>query len=78
VTDPKATGSDPADEENPYRDIPGHPRARGTLPLAKVLTDPAIEDAIQEIIAAGPVPGPDLAAHLARLLRIRRMPRGWE
>jgi hypothetical protein len=51
---------------------PGHPRARGTLPMAKYLTDPAIEDEIQALAAEAPLPTIDQAARLARLLRLGR------
>jgi hypothetical protein len=49
---------------------PGHPNARGTLPMAKYLTDPAIEEEIQVLAAEAPLPTVDQAARLARLLRL--------
>ena len=54
---------------------PGHPNARGTLPMAKYLTDPAIEDEIQALAAEAELPTVDQAARLARLLRLGRHPR---
>jgi hypothetical protein len=51
---------------------PGHPHTQGTLPMAKHLTDPAIEDEIQALAAEAPLPTADQAARLARLLRLNR------
>jgi len=62
-------GAEPA---NPYENTPGHPDARGTLPMAHYLTDLAIEDEIQALAAEAPLPTVDQAARLARLLRINR------
>lgn len=57
---------------NPYENTPGHPDSRGTLPMARYLTDLAIEDEIQALAAESPLPTVDQAARLARLLRISR------
>ncbi|MEV6928714.1 hypothetical protein AB0M46_30070 [Dactylosporangium sp. NPDC051485] len=72
-TDPtRPTGSDGTDPDNPYRDTPGHPAARGTLPMARRLLDLATEDEIQALAAeAGPM-SEDQRATLARLLRLNR------
>jgi ABC-type ATPase involved in cell division len=43
---------------------PGHPNARGTLPMAKYLTDPAIEEEIQVLAAEAPLPTVDQAARI--------------
>ena len=42
---PQHSGS--GDPRNPHADARGHPLARGTLPMARYLTDLAIEDQIQ-------------------------------
>ena len=57
---------------NPHENTPGHPDSRGTLPMARYLTDPAIEDEIQALAAESPLPTVEQAARLARLLRINR------
>ena len=67
---PPAT--DTPDPSNPHAHTPGHPDARGTLPMARHLTDLAIEDEIQALAAESPLPTVDQAARLARLLRINR------
>ncbi len=69
---PGAAPDDGADPVNPYENTPGHPDARGTLPMAHYLTDLAIEDEIQALAAEAPLPTVDQAARLARLLRINR------
>ena len=63
---------DTPDPVNPHANTPGHPDARGTLPMAHYLTDLAIEDEIQALAAEAPLPTVDQAARLARLLRINR------
>jgi hypothetical protein len=61
-----------SDTDNPHRDTPGHPHARGTLPMARRLLDLATEDEIQALAAeAGPM-SEDQRATLARLLRLNR------
>ena len=57
----------------PYAQTPGHAEARGTLPMARKLIDPAIEVEIQALAAEAPLPTPDQAARLARLLRLRHV-----
>ncbi len=57
---------------NPYKNVPGHPLARGTLPMARYLTDLAIEDEIQAIAASAPPLPPDLARKLGRMLGLHR------
>ena len=57
-------------DAEPYEDTPGHPMARGTLPMARHLTDPAIEDEIQALAAEAPPMTEDQRAELARLLRL--------
>jgi hypothetical protein len=69
---PDAAPDSGATPANPYENIPGHPDARGTLPMAHYLTDLAIEDEIQALAAEAPLPTVDQAARLARLLRIDR------
>jgi hypothetical protein len=69
---PPATDTPGATPANPYENTPGHPDARGTLPMARHLTDLAIEDEIQALAAEAPLPTVDQAARLARLLRINR------
>ncbi len=76
-SDPGDTGAaTPHDSDstpdNPYENTPGHPDARGTLPMARHLTDLAIEGEIQALAAEAPLPTIDQAARLARLLRINR------
>src|SRR5262245_34075481 len=61
-------GGDPA-ADDPHEHTPGHPNARGTLPMAKHLTDPAIEDEIQALARTAPRMTADQAIRLARLLR---------
>jgi hypothetical protein len=70
TTDQHRTES--ADPLRRLRNTPGHPHARGTLPLARYLTDPAIEDEIQALAAEAPPMTEDQRAKLARLLRIGR------
>lgn len=82
--DPTATAGEPVPAEHPHRDTdsdshanphadtPGHPEARGTLPMARKLTDPAIEEEIQALAAEAPLPTVDQAARLARLLRLNQ------
>jgi hypothetical protein len=48
--------SEPDSEDNPHAEIPGHPRARGTLPMARKLIDPTIENEIQALAAEAPLP----------------------
>lgn len=57
---------------NPHENTPGHPDARGTLPMARYLTDLAIEDEIQALAAQAPPMTEDQRAKLARLLRLNR------
>jgi len=67
----RPTGSE-TDTDNPHRDTPGHPQARGTLPMARRLLDLATEDEIQALATeAGPM-SEDQRATLARLLRLNR------
>ncbi len=61
-----------AGENLEYAKIPGHPLAEGTLPMARILTDPAIEEWIQELAASAPPMPEDLRARLSRLLRFNR------
>lgn len=49
----------------------GSSETAGTLSMARLLTDPAIEAEIQALAAEAPLPTPDQAARLARLLRLR-------
>jgi hypothetical protein len=58
------------EQANPHADTPGHPEASGTLPMARLLLDPATEAEIQALAAEAPLPTPDQAARLARLLRL--------
>ncbi len=58
------------EHRNPHADTPGHPDASGTLPMARRLLDPATEAEIQALAAEAPLPTPDQAARLARLLRL--------
>ncbi len=74
VTD-YGTGDGPGGGYNPYANLPGHPRARGTLPMARRLTDLGTEDEIQALAAEAGLPTADQAARLARLLRLNRRPR---
>jgi hypothetical protein len=60
------------DADNPHALTPGHPDALGTLPMARLLTDPSIEEEIQALAAEAGRPTPDQAARLARLLRLGR------
>jgi hypothetical protein len=69
---PTGTAGDCVPADNPHADTPGHPHARGTLPMASKLTDPAIEEEIQALAAEAPLPTIDQAARLARLLRLNR------
>lgn len=55
-----------------YENTPGHPKARGTLPMARLLTDPSTEDWIQEMARSAPPMTEDQRAKLARLLRFNR------
>jgi len=71
-TAPAQAGAATHDLESPHENTPGHPNARGTLPMARYLTDLAIEDEIQALAAEAPLPTVDQAARLARLLRINR------
>jgi hypothetical protein len=74
---PDAAGQDARGDENPYRNLPGHPMARGTLPMARYLTDLETEDEIQALAAraaTAPPLTPELAARLARMLRLTRRP----
>lgn len=68
---PRAVVNDTA-VDNPHGNTPGHPQARGTLPMARYLTDLAIEDEIQALAAEAPLPTVDQAARLARMLRMNR------
>ncbi len=56
--DPARPSAAPLDSDatpaNPNADTPGHPDARGTLPMARHLTDLAIEDEIQALAAEAP------------------------
>lgn len=64
-----------ADATN-HEKAPGHPQAQGTLPMARLLTDPAVEDWIQRTAASAPPMTEDQRARLSRLLRFnRRRPR---
>lgn len=72
---PAATATDnDSTPANPHEHTPGHPNARGTLPMARYLTDPATEDEIQALAAQAPQMSIDQAARLARLLRLNRRP----
>lgn len=63
---------EPAPEDNPHWNTPGHPDARGTLPMARYLLDPATEDEIQALAAQAPPMTEDQRARLSRLLRLNR------
>ncbi len=65
-----ATEPDRLPVDNPHAHTPGHPEARGTLPMARWLNNPAIEAEIQALAAEAPLPSIDQAARLARLLRL--------
>jgi hypothetical protein len=67
-----ATPPGDAAPDNPHEHTPGHPNARGTLPMARHLLDPAIEDEIQALAAEAPPMTEDQRARLARLLRLNR------
>jgi hypothetical protein len=66
--------SEQHDNEQPatdqYENTPGHPLARGTLPMARYLTDPGIEHEIQVLAAEADPMSPDQQTKLARLLRL--------
>lgn len=68
-----ATGPERLPVGNPRADTSGHPEARGTLPMARWLTDPAIEAEIQALAAEAPLPGVDQVTRLARLLRLHHL-----
>ena len=68
-------GADPP-PDNPHEHTPGHPNARGTLPMAKHLTDPATEDEIQALARTAPRMTADQAVRIARLLRWNEHRRG--
>jgi hypothetical protein len=70
--DPIGTTGEPTPADNPHANTPGHPKASGTLPMARKLTDPATEEEIQALAAEAPMPTVDQAARLARLLRLNR------
>jgi hypothetical protein len=73
VGDGLGTGAAAPPGTDPTADLintPGHPEARGTLPMARYLTDPAIEEEIQALAAEAALPTTDQAARLARLLRL--------
>ncbi len=55
-----------------YEKTPGHPQAHGTLPMARILTDPAVEEWIQQLAASAPPMNEDQRARLSRLLRLNR------
>ena len=64
-------GSQP-DPSAEFANVAGHPLARGTLPMARYLTDPAIEEEIQQLAAEAPPMTEDQRARLSRLLRLNR------
>jgi hypothetical protein len=67
-------GSAPAvDSAGSHDGTPGHPEARGTLPMARLLTDPAVEEWIQQLAASAPPMTEDQRARLSRLLRLNRV-----
>ncbi len=65
--------SEPHKSEQPETDhhtnTPGHPLARGTLPMARYLTDPTTEGEIQALAAEAGSITEDQRARLGRLLR---------
>jgi hypothetical protein len=69
---PPDAGQEGTAEPNPYENTPGHPMARGTLPMARYLTDLAIEDEIQALAAEATPMTEDQRAKLSRLLRLNR------
>jgi hypothetical protein len=72
-TNPADHVPDPSPSTHPrHQTTPGHPDSRGTLPLARHLTDPNIEDEIQTLADEAPLPTLDQAARLARLLRLHQ------
>jgi hypothetical protein len=58
--------------ESPYETTSGAPRARGTLPMAGHLTDPGIEEWIQQVAASAPPMTEDQRTRLSRLLRLNK------
>ncbi|MFC0532326.1 hypothetical protein, partial [Phytohabitans kaempferiae] len=58
--------------DNPHASTPGHPDARGTLPMARYLLDLATEDEVQALAAQAPPMTEDQRARLSRLLRLNR------
>ena len=60
---------DPTPADNPHFATPGHPDARGTLPMARHLLDPTIEEEIQALARTAPPMTPDVAIRIARMLR---------
>ncbi|HKS98188.1 MAG TPA: hypothetical protein VJT31_01550 [Rugosimonospora sp.] len=69
ATPPEAASPDPV---NLHEDVPGHPNARGTLPMARELTDLATEDEIQALARTAPPMTTDQAIQIARLLHWNR------
>jgi len=67
-------GTGPAPDSNSHEDTPGHPNARGTLPMAKHLPDPATEEEIQALARTAPRMTTDQAVRIARLLRWNEPP----
>lgn len=63
-----ADPGDPVDRGAEWTD------GRGTLPMARWLTDPAIEAEIQALAASAPAPTEDRRAALARMLRLDHRP----
>lgn len=70
-SDRSATAEDSTDTS--HENTPGHPDARGTLPMARLLTDPAVEEWIQQMAASAPPMTEDQRARLSRLLRFNRV-----
>ena len=66
-SDNSATATDSSNARTP-----GHPEAQGTLPMARLLTDPAVEEWIQQMAASAPPMTEDQRARLSRLLRFNR------
>lgn len=68
----EATPTGEPTPDNPHANTPGHPDARGTLPMARYLLDLATEDEIQALAAQAPPMTEDQRARLSRLLRLNR------
>ena len=72
VTRPRSIAEESRGATDRARQTPGHPQSEGTLPMARLLTAPDVEEWIQRVAASAPPMSEDQRSRLSRLFRLSR------